>query len=75
MATKIEERSADIGDLVIGAVVRLRSSTNRMTVHAIIAGADHGGSIECRWFDASGDLLVADFHPAELVIVKKASEL
>jgi uncharacterized protein YodC (DUF2158 family) len=62
-----------ISDISVGDVVRLNSSTLRMTVDKI-APENEAGAIECVWFDDSDTLQAAAFHPSQLVIVNKVAE-
>lgn len=59
-------------DFSVGDIVRLNSSTLRMTVDKIDP-ENAAGAIECVWFDDADSLQAAPFHPAQLVIVNKVA--
>lgn len=61
-------------DFGVGDVVRLNSSTTRMTVDCI-APDNEFGAVECVWFDGDGALQTGAFHPEQLIIIKKAADV
>jgi uncharacterized protein YodC (DUF2158 family) len=69
---EINKKHATLSDFQVGYIVRLNSSTLRMTVDKIDED-NPGGAIECVWFDETDTLQFAPFHPQQLVIVAKAS--
>jgi uncharacterized protein YodC (DUF2158 family) len=61
-----------VGDFGVGDIVRLNSSTLRMTVDKIDP-ENASGAIECIWFDDADSLQSAAFHARQLVIVNKVA--
>jgi uncharacterized protein YodC (DUF2158 family) len=58
-------------DFSIGDVVRLHSSSTKMTVSKIVPGA--ADEIICHWFNEQDELQEFPFSVKELVILKKSA--
>jgi uncharacterized protein YodC (DUF2158 family) len=66
----MSERNIHFG---VGDVVRLNSSSTRMTVDKIDRENEEG-EVVCIWFDDGKDLKSAAFHIHQLVLVRAAQE-
>jgi uncharacterized protein YodC (DUF2158 family) len=63
---------SDALDFEVGDVVRATYSKDKMTVTAV--GLPTPKTIECGWYDDSGDWLEVTFNPLALALIMRRAE-